>query len=211
MLSHRHAVAIVGLVLTVALTGAPQSALASHSRQVPAAQVPVSRVPVSKAPGTLAMPKYQRMVAASFPVKYQRVVKTFNRPLRASRPVSFYRKTAGYGSYSRIHPRGHFGLDMAARRGTTVRAAIAGTVIFSGWDGAYGRKIVISHGNGLTTVYGHLNSITIAKGKRVAAGQRIGTVGSTGRSTGPHLHFEVRKYGQTRNPSTYMRTLGIRL
>lgn len=211
MRSHRPAIAIFGLVMTIALTGAPQSALATHSRQAPAAQVPTAGVPAAGVIGTVVLPKYQRVVAAGFPVKYQRVVKTLNQTLRASRPVSFYRRTSGYGSYSRIHPSGHFGLDMAARRGTTVRAAIAGTVIFAGWDGAYGRKIVISHGKGVTTVYGHLNSIRVAKGKRVAAGQRIGTVGSSGRSTGPHLHFEVRKYGQTRNPTTYMRTLGIRL
>ncbi|NQT30158.1 MAG: peptidoglycan DD-metalloendopeptidase family protein [Candidatus Saganbacteria bacterium] len=98
----------------------------------------------------------------------------------------------------------HTGLDVAAKYGTPIKAADAGEVIFSGWWDGYGKAIVIDHGRKTTTVYGHMSRIYKRVGDIIAKGQTIGLVGSTGYSTGPHLHFEVRKNGKPVNPISYL-------
>lgn len=105
----------------------------------------------------------------------------------------------------RVHPilqveRMHHGLDIAAPHGTAIKAALDGTVIFSGEVGGYGNLVEIDHGNGLITRYGHNSKNLVQVGQQVRAGQKIAEVGSTGLSTGPHLHFEVRRQGQPVNP-----------
>jgi len=97
----------------------------------------------------------------------------------------------------------HPAVDIAAPEGTPVRAADSGVVTFAGWEAGYGRLIIIDHGDGLTTRYGHLSRILVQPGDRVERGQVIGSVGQTGRATGPHLHFEVRIGGEARNPLQY--------
>jgi murein DD-endopeptidase MepM/ murein hydrolase activator NlpD len=109
----------------------------------------------------------------------------------------------------RIHPilgyrRFHAGLDFAASYGSTVRAADSGTVIFAGWYGGYGRAIIINHGNNLTTLYGHTSELYVSEGQTVERGQAIAAVGSTGLSTGPHLHFEVRRDGTPVDPMNFL-------
>ena len=108
----------------------------------------------------------------------------------------------------RIHPitgqyKLHTGVDINVGYGTPVYAADGGTVILAGWNGGYGNCIVINHGNGLTTLYGHLSSINVSVGQSVGRGQTIGLVGSTGNSTGPHLHWEVAVNGQRVTPLNY--------
>jgi murein DD-endopeptidase MepM/ murein hydrolase activator NlpD len=98
----------------------------------------------------------------------------------------------------------HQGLDIAAPMGTTVRAAAGGTVISAGWYGGYGNYILIDHGGGMATGYGHLSQIFVSAGQQVAKDQPIGAVGSTGMSTGPHLHFEVRMHGKPTDPAAYL-------
>lgn len=98
----------------------------------------------------------------------------------------------------------HTGIDLAAKTGTPVKAADAGRVSFVGTRGAYGKLIIIDHENGYQTYYAHLSSFSVKKGERVHKDQLIGTVGSTGRSTGPHLHFEVRIDGVPVNPAKYV-------
>ena len=88
----------------------------------------------------------------------------------------------------------HSGIDIAVPRGTSIKAADGGAVIFAGWSGGYGKLIKIDHENGYITYYAHCDTITVKKGQRVARGETIGKVGSTGNATGPHLHFEVRKW-----------------
>lgn len=94
----------------------------------------------------------------------------------------------------------HAGLDYKGRIGAPIRAAADGTVVFVGRKGGYGKLIEIRHENGLTTRYAHLSGFKVRVGQRVAAGDHIGAMGSTGRSTGPHLHFEVRQGGKPLNP-----------
>jgi murein DD-endopeptidase MepM/ murein hydrolase activator NlpD len=98
-------------------------------------------------------------------------------------------------------PEFHQGLDIAAPTGTTVTAAAGGTVIMAQWYGGYGNYILIDHGGGYSTGYGHLSAIYVATGQTVQRGQAIGAVGSTGQSTGPHLHFEVRIAGKPVDPA----------
>jgi murein DD-endopeptidase MepM/ murein hydrolase activator NlpD len=95
----------------------------------------------------------------------------------------------------------HRGLDIAAPIGTPIYASDGGTVISAGWNsGGYGQLIEIDHKNGYTTRYAHLNKISVKVGQEVPQGFRIGDMGTTGRSTGPHLHFEIRKGGGAVDP-----------
>jgi len=100
--------------------------------------------------------------------------------------------------------RMHEGLDLGAAYGSPIAAAAAGVVIYAGWEGGYGNLVVIDHGGGLATAYGHQSRIAVSVGESVAQGQIIGYVGSTGHSTGPHLHFEVRVDGQAVDPLGYL-------
>jgi murein DD-endopeptidase MepM/ murein hydrolase activator NlpD len=100
--------------------------------------------------------------------------------------------------------RMHEGIDLGAAYGSPIAAAAAGTVIYAGWLGGYGNLTVIDHGGGLSTAYGHQSSIGVSVGQHVEQGEIIGNVGSTGHSTGPHLHFEVRVNGQAVDPLGYL-------
>lgn len=109
----------------------------------------------------------------------------------------------------RVHPvtgahRDHHGLDIAASTGTPIAAASGGTVTFAGQQRGYGNIVIIDHGNGTETRYAHQDTIAVSKGQTVTAGQRVGTVGSTGLSTGPHLHFEVRRDGEPVDPRRFL-------
>lgn len=94
----------------------------------------------------------------------------------------------------------HQGVDIAAPRGTPVVAASGGRVLFADWYGGYGKLVVLDHGQGLSSLYGHLSVILVRPGQTVARGQVIGRVGSTGYSTGPHLHYEIRQHGRPVDP-----------
>ncbi|WP_287127569.1 murein hydrolase activator EnvC [Candidatus Cyanaurora vandensis] len=126
---------------------------------------------------------------------------------RFQRPVSGGRLTSNFGY--RVHPiyrtkRFHGGVDFAAASGTPIKAADSGVVIYAGWYGGYGNAVVIDHGAGLATVYGHASRLYVRVGQMIQKGQRIAAVGSTGVSTGPHLHFEVRLQGRVVNPLGYL-------
>lgn len=107
-------------------------------------------------------------------------------------------------------PAMHTGLDFRASTGDPVRATANGKIVTAGWSGGYGRLIEVDHGNGLTTRYGHLSEISVKVGEQVKIGQVIGAVGSTGRSTGPHLHYETRIDGEAVDPQKFLRA-GVRL
>ncbi|NLW43873.1 MAG: M23 family metallopeptidase [Syntrophomonadaceae bacterium] len=117
------------------------------------------------------------------------------------------RLTSNFGT--RVHPvtgksKFHKGIDVAAPHGSPVYAYSSGTVIYSGYMSGYGNLIAISHGNGMVTRYGHLSARYVKVGQKVSTGQKIGAVGSTGVSTGPHLHFEVLINGSFKNPLKYL-------
>ena len=115
--------------------------------------------------------------------------------------------TGGYGTRTDPFEGGaefHPALDISAAAGTPVVAPAAGVITRAGWENGYGRVIEISHGYGFTTLYGHLQEIGVAEGARVERGQPIGRVGTTGRSTGPHLHYEVKVDGRNTNPLQYI-------
>jgi murein DD-endopeptidase MepM/ murein hydrolase activator NlpD len=116
-----------------------------------------------------------------------------------------YRLTARFGQRGGYWSGGiHTGLDFAGSVGTDVRAAASGKVVSAGWEGAYGNQIVIDHGNGYQTMYSHLSRMNVSVGQKVTAGDHIGDMGSTGNSTGSHLHFEVTKGGKFIDPEGWL-------
>lgn len=98
----------------------------------------------------------------------------------------------------------HTGMDIANAQGTNIYATAAGTVKFTGWFGGYGNLVIVTHGNGVDTYYGHCNTILVSAGQAVSQGQLIAKMGNTGNSSGPHLHLEVRVNGVAQNPQTYV-------
>ena len=105
----------------------------------------------------------------------------------------------------------HDGLDLSVPRGTRVHAIHAGVVIRAGWSGGWGNMVEINHGGGVTTLYAHQSRISARVGQRVAKGQTIGYSGSTGASTGPHLHLRLHLNGKPANPAPFLRSHGIRI
>ncbi|MEJ2904585.1 M23 family metallopeptidase [Pedobacter panaciterrae] len=116
--------------------------------------------------------------------------------------------TSGYGHrenpFTGENVETHKGLDFRGKRGEIVKSTASGRVTYAGRRGGYGNCIVINHGNGFETYYGHLSRILITEGTQVKAGDNIGKIGSTGRSTGPHLHYEIHKNGKIINPRSFL-------
>ena len=111
-------------------------------------------------------------------------------------------------TFGRRWGRLHAGIDMACGTGCPIRAA-AGTVVSAGWEGGYGRAVRVRHADGTETLYAHMSALSVGRGEKVGAGQQLGREGSTGNSTGPHLHFEVRIGGNPINPLVWLRERGI--
>lgn len=114
------------------------------------------------------------------------------------------RITSRFGAVESIRDHTHKGIDIAATRGTPILATASGTVTFAGWSSGYGYLVKIDHGNGVETYYGHCSKLYVSAGDTVEAGEQIAAVGSTGNSTGNHLHFEIRLDGKQVNPQTYV-------
>ena len=128
---------------------------------------------------------------------------------RMAWPVPGYSRISSSYGY-RIHPifktkKLHTGIDIPAPTGTAITAASNGKVIFTGWLGGYGKAVIVDHGGGIVTLYGHNSSITVSEGNTVKRGDTIAKAGSTGNSTGPHLHFEVRKNGAYVDPMPWLK------
>jgi murein DD-endopeptidase MepM/ murein hydrolase activator NlpD len=137
---------------------------------------------------------------------------------RKTRSASWVTPTTGYvlgAGYAQAGPHWahtHSGQDFVVSSGTSVRAAHGGTVVEAGWGGAYGNNIVIKHDGHTYSQYGHLSHLGVKVGQKVVTGQEIGKSGSTGNSTGPHLHFEIRTtpyYGSSVEPLHFLRTHGV--
>ena len=156
------------------------AALAAHSSEL-AAQIQAAQVSPARSPAAFAVDSTQSASGLIWPV---------------SGPV-----VSPFGiRWGRMHE----GIDISAPTGTPVSASAAGTVIYAGWMGGYGNLVIVDHGGGIATAYGHQSSVAVGNGTYVAQGQTIGYVGSTGHSTGPHLHFEVRVDGTPVDPLGYL-------
>ncbi|MET8803323.1 M23 family metallopeptidase [Streptomyces sp. NPDC004546] len=137
----------------------------------------------------------------------KRLMNTFVAPITNSYVSTGYRASSSLWSSG-----SHTGIDFHAASGTPVHAVGAGTVVSTGWGGAYGNQIVIKMADGMYTQYGHLSSIGVSVGQQVTPGRQIGLSGATGNTTGPHLHFEARTtpdYGSDVDPVAYLRKHGV--
>ena len=164
-------------------------------------------LPMKADPGGSLFERELSRIAADFQAasRLMRILPAL--PLR--RPLSGRQEvTSGYGV--RMDPflgrmALHSGLDMREEPGALVRATAVGKVVSAGWSGGYGNMVEVDHGNDLSTRYGHLSMINVAEGQSVSPGTVLGRVGSTGRSTGPHLHYEVRIDGEAVDPGRFLR------
>jgi len=135
------------------------------------------------------------------------LIEVEKRSIPSTKPIlAKYRLSSKFGN--RFHPtlyrwRFHGGVDMACPKGTEIHIPADGIVVKSGWNGGYGNYIKVKHGNGYETVYGHLSKVSVKKGQKVKKGDVIGKVGSTGRSTGAHLHYEIIKNKKRVNPERF--------
>jgi murein DD-endopeptidase MepM/ murein hydrolase activator NlpD len=161
--------------------------------------------------GTPLLPSYNETVEEYNFLKSATFTRAFKRSSQpAARPSlwpvygrlvsSFGRRSDPFSGHGAFHP----GVDLSAGRGTPVRAAAAGIVVHSGWNGGYGRMVAVDHGGGLQTFYAHLSRVDVIEGQEVHRGQIVGGAGSTGRSTGAHLHYEVRQNGTPINPYIFL-------
>ncbi|MDQ1007014.1 murein DD-endopeptidase MepM/ murein hydrolase activator NlpD [Streptomyces sp. V4I23] len=169
----------------------PRSESTSRSsRDASRAAAPAAAAPAAKAPAEKAAPASSGWTAP--------VGGGVSTPYRASGAMW----SSGY----------HTGVDFIAGSGTSVKSVGPGTVVSAGWSGSYGNEVVIQHGDGTYSQYAHLSSLSVSSGQSVAGGEQIGLSGSTGNSTGPHLHFEIRtspSYGSDIDPLAYLRQHGV--
>ncbi|MFE2874525.1 peptidoglycan DD-metalloendopeptidase family protein [Streptomyces roseus] len=202
-----------GLKLTLAAQGAaaPAEKPASAPAQESSASAAAEKAPAAKASGDRA-----RAADAAAPAEKSAPAKAAGAAVSAA---GFVAPVAGGGISTQYKTPGamwssgyHTGVDFVASSGTTVRAVGAGTVVSAGWGGAYGNEVVIRHADGKYSQYGHLSRLSVSVGQSVTGGQTIGLSGSTGNSTGPHLHFEIRtgpSYGSDIDPLAYLRSKGV--
>ncbi|SNS80009.1 transglycosylase family protein [Actinacidiphila glaucinigra] len=195
----------------------PDLILPGQELSVPGAK-PAKDARPSKTSKTSKPSKPSKPSKTSKPSKSPKSAERRAEPASATRafvaPVSGGLGTPYHRSGSHWASGYHTGQDFTVATGTSVKAVAEGTVVEAGWGGAYGYQVVIRHHDGMYTQYGHLSSLTVRAGQSVAAGRQIGRSGSTGNTTGPHLHFEVRTgegYGSDVDPVAYLRRHGVRL
>jgi murein DD-endopeptidase MepM/ murein hydrolase activator NlpD len=148
--------------------------------------------------------------AATQPPTLHTVAGTVLRPLPWRLPVTHYRLTGRFGDVSGLWSKVHTGLDFAAAYGTPIRAVAPGVVVSVGYDGAYGEKTVVRLADGTVLWYCHQSDTRVQVGQQVTAGQVIGAIGSTGNTTGPHLHLEVHEHGKPLDPFPALVAHGVR-
>jgi murein DD-endopeptidase MepM/ murein hydrolase activator NlpD len=194
------------VVATALLFGAMDNGQSAAAAEVPAPSAPEQSrtTPVALTPDLMA-----QAATKAKQIEVQRAKRARELAQRSSgdmfTPTRNYHLSAHFGQAGGRWSSGHHtGLDFAAPTGTPVFSALAGKVVESGWGGAYGNHIIVRHDNGVETLYAHLNTVGVKTGDRVLRGEKIGTVGSTGNSSGPHLHFEVIKNDTQRNPQGFL-------
>jgi murein DD-endopeptidase MepM/ murein hydrolase activator NlpD len=168
------------------------------------AQAEAERLAAEAAAAEAARVEAERVAAEAAAAAAAKAAEEAARPKYARPGVG--RLTSGYGNrWGRLHA----GIDLAGGTGSPIRAAAAGTVVSAGWEGGYGKAVRIKHADGTVTMYAHNSALLVGRGEKVAAGQQIAREGSTGNSTGPHLHFEVRVGGSPVNPAKWLRDRGV--
>ncbi|MEU0957677.1 LysM peptidoglycan-binding domain-containing M23 family metallopeptidase [Streptomyces niveus] len=190
-----------GLKLTIGAKAKASSE--GKAKATPKKQAPAKPAPAEPAPE--AAPEADT-TSANEPAA-QSSGSGYTAPVDGATPTTAYR--AAGGSWASGY---HTGVDFAAASGTTVKAVGPGTVVSAGWSGSYGNEVVIKHDDGQYSQYAHLSSLAVSAGQTVAGGDQIGLSGSTGNSTGPHLHFEIRtgpSYGSDVDPLAYLREHGV--
>lgn len=178
---------------------------ASAATKAPSAKAPSTKAPTTKAPGAK-----ESKPAKSTKTKDADGKATTGHSLVA--PVSAGTGTPYHATGSSWSKGYHTGVDFPVPTGTSVKAVKAGSVVSAGWGGSFGYQVVIRHADGRYTQYAHLSAISVREGQSVSGGQRLGRSGSTGNSTGPHLHFEVRTgpgFGSDIDPVAYLRAGGV--
>ena len=185
------ALGVAALVICPAIAGEPSTSATEETDEGPVV------ITVSKAGDALGAPVALQPKLAAEPFVAATAARVDGRPLAKMA------LTSRFGM--RGHPtlggaRMHSGIDLAAPSGSPVYATASGTISFANWKGGYGLLVVVEHGAQLQTRFGHLSRVMVAPGQGVVKGQVLGLVGSTGRSTGPHLHYEVRRGGTAVNP-----------
>lgn len=186
----------------------PEKRSVQHDAKKPA-QKPERRAERAHPPAKQAKPAPQPKRDAA-PAGRQRAATSSG----ATAPVSGSIGTPYHATGSSWSKGYHTGVDFPVPTGTSVKAVVAGTVVSSGWGGSYGYEVVIRHTDGRYSQYGHLSALSVKAGQKVGAGQRIGRSGSTGNSSGPHLHFEIRTgpgFGSDIDPLAYLRARGARI
>lgn len=186
------------------------AALRKLGRRVPPAPSGVGGPFIPAPAGAVSSPAEFKSDVATLASQFDRLAKLrqIALALPLKRPLEDADISSGFGT--RRDPflgrlAYHSGIDFRAMSGVPARTVNAGTIVSAGNMGGYGNCVDVDHGNGVVTRYGHLRSIAVKVGERVVAGQKIGQVGSTGRSTGPHLHYEIRINGQAIDPMTYLK------
>ncbi|MFE7808608.1 transglycosylase family protein [Streptomyces sp. NPDC057430] len=217
------------LTLRITAPAKPVPAAKPPAAKAPSTKAPATKAPVTKAPATKAPVTKAPATKAPAPTT-KPVSKPASRPAATTKPVSkpASRPAADADSFSapvsasigtRYRVSGsswssgyHTGVDFPVPTGTSVKAVAPGRIVSAGWGGAYGYEIVIRHDDGRYSQYAHLSALSVREGQRVNGGQRIARSGSTGNSSGPHLHFEVRTgpgYGSDIDPLAYLRARGV--
>ncbi|MCX4585414.1 transglycosylase family protein [Streptomyces sp. NBC_01481] len=196
------------LILRVEVPGKPkptaQPKQQAPKQQAPKQQAPKQQAPKKQTPKPKAQPKQQapKQAHATKPVHKS----GFSAPVEASVGTPYRKPGSAWASGY------HTGVDFPVPTGTSVKAVASGRVVSAGWGGAYGYQVVIRHADGRYSQYAHLSALTVRSGQQVSSGQRIARSGSTGNTSGPHLHFEVRTgpgYGSDIDPLAYLRSGGV--
>jgi murein DD-endopeptidase MepM/ murein hydrolase activator NlpD len=178
---------------------APVPAPAAPAPAPPAAPAPAPAAPARPAAPTPAPAPRPAPTATPAPAPAPaRAVGSFVWPTNGTLTQYFGENWAFYG------PGGHNGIDIANAQGTPLRAADGGTIIYSGWRGGLGNAVGIDHGNGFVTWYGHASQLLVSSGESVARGETVALMGTTGNSTGPHLHFIIVRNGAYVDPMGYL-------
>ena len=192
----------------IRLTGVPASRVLEQSG-VGGPLIPISFAANGKPLDQITDPFERRIYEVEARLYEAQLYEKALRSLPLGIPVQgAYRETSGFGYRTDPFGRGtafHEGTDLAAFTGAPLIATAPGKVIYAGVKGGYGRAVEIDHGGGFRTLYGHMNSISVKVGDAVALGQKVGTMGSTGRSTGPHLHYEIYFRGKSYDPIKFLR------